>query len=99
MADHNVTSTDVRSEFSLWLNRVNLAGDRVLIVRHGRLLAALVSPQELEKLDGKPAGHDPEEFFALLKESVKAKNYCARCESFIHRGPSASPTTPDDKPS
>ena len=100
MAEYNVTTTDVRSEFSLWLNRVNLAGDRVLIVRHGRLLAALVSPQELEKLDGKGGGHEPEEYFALLKESVKARNYCANCESFIHRAPSpvGGAKNPDEKP-
>ena len=89
MAEFNVTATDLRHQFSHWVNRVNLAGDRVLVVRHGRLLAALVSPAELNKLDGQQDAATPDEFLVLLKESVKAKNYCAGCSGFIHRPPAA----------
>ena len=43
-------ASDVRQELSNTLNRVAFAGERVVINRHGKQVAALVSVEDLEFL-------------------------------------------------
>lgn len=46
-----VPSNDVRVRFSMWLNRTEVRGDRVVVLRHGKPVAALVSIADLEKIE------------------------------------------------
>jgi prevent-host-death family protein len=47
----NVTATTVRDSFSETLNRVAFKGDRIILERHGKPVAALVSVEDLELLE------------------------------------------------
>jgi prevent-host-death family protein len=43
--------TDARDNFADLLNKVAYAGDRVLVERHGKPLAAIISAEDLEFLE------------------------------------------------
>lgn len=43
--------TDARDNFAELLNKVAYAGDRVLVERHGKPLAAIISAEDLELLE------------------------------------------------
>jgi prevent-host-death family protein len=46
-----ITATNVRDSFSETLNRVAFKGDRIVLERHGKPVAALVSVEDLELLE------------------------------------------------
>lgn len=46
-----VPVTQARSDLAELVNRVAYSGDRVVLTRHGKPLAALVSPSDLERLE------------------------------------------------
>lgn len=46
-----LTSADARADFSGLLSRAALKGERTSITRHGKVLAAVVSAQDLELLE------------------------------------------------
>lgn len=46
-----VTATELRAAIADLLDRVTRYGERVAIERHGQLVAALVSPEDLELLE------------------------------------------------
>jgi prevent-host-death family protein len=47
--------TQARAELAERVNRVGYTGERILLTRHGRPLAALVPVEDLEVLDRRPA--------------------------------------------
>jgi prevent-host-death family protein len=47
----SITASDARNNMGDLLDRA-IAGDRVVITRHGKRIAALVSARDLEKLEG-----------------------------------------------
>lgn len=46
-----VAATTLRQEFSDILNRVVYGGERIAVERHGKTVAALVNPDDLELLE------------------------------------------------
>lgn len=47
--------TQARAELAELVNRVGYTGERILLTRHGKPLAALVPVEDLEALDRSPA--------------------------------------------
>lgn len=47
--------TQARAELAELVSRVGYSGERILLTRHGRALAALVPVDDLEKLERPPA--------------------------------------------
>lgn len=95
MTDHDVTATELHDHLSECLSRVAFTRERLCVLRHGKVVAVLLSPDDAENLfaaaraaPDAAAGvpREPEEDWALLTRSVKARNYCARCEQLIDRG-------------
>jgi prevent-host-death family protein len=50
-----ISVTQARAELADLVSRVGYSGERVLLTRHGRPLAALVSVADLESLERRPA--------------------------------------------
>jgi prevent-host-death family protein len=48
--------TQARAEFAELVNRVVYGGERIVVTRHGRPLAALVPAEDLERLEQADAG-------------------------------------------
>lgn len=55
--------TEARADFAELVNRVGYGGERIAVTRHGRRLAALVSADDLDRL---------EELDAAAEEPVRA---------------------------
>jgi antitoxin (DNA-binding transcriptional repressor) of toxin-antitoxin stability system len=51
MARFEVTATDLHDQLSACLNGVAYRGDRLHVVRHGRVVAVVISPDEALRLD------------------------------------------------
>ena len=49
-ADQEIPVTQARAAFADLVNRVGYGGERIVVTRHGRPLAALVSAADLERL-------------------------------------------------
>lgn len=49
-ADHTVSATEARDKLSEILSHTQYAGDRTVLTRHGKPVAALVSMRDLEAL-------------------------------------------------
>jgi prevent-host-death family protein len=47
----DIPVTQARSDLAELVNRVAYSGERVVLTRHGKPLAALVSPADLERLE------------------------------------------------
>jgi len=62
-----VSSAQAKAEFSALVARVAYGGEHVIIERHGKAVAALVSIADLERIEGDlaPSGK-PQGFFALV---------------------------------
>jgi hypothetical protein len=59
-----------------------LCGDRLLVVRHGRLLGVIISPADYDRLDQPAAAappHDADELWEMLRQSTAARRLCAKC--------------------
>jgi prevent-host-death family protein len=50
MADERVGTHEAKTHLSEYVNRVRYAGERIVIERHGKPVAALVSTEDLERL-------------------------------------------------
>jgi prevent-host-death family protein len=48
--DYSVPVTQARAEFADLINRAAYGHERIVITRHGRVIAALISAEDLEKL-------------------------------------------------
>lgn len=58
MADESVGTHEAKTHLSEYLNRVRYAGERIVIERHGKPIAALVSTEDLERLEALPASQE-----------------------------------------
>ncbi|HEX5040698.1 MAG TPA: type II toxin-antitoxin system prevent-host-death family antitoxin [Candidatus Limnocylindria bacterium] len=60
--------SEARESFSTTLNRVAFGGERVVLTRHGRRIAAVVPIEDLELLESLEDARDLEEVRAALAE-------------------------------
>lgn len=58
-----------KNQFSDLLRRAEYAGERVVVHRHGKPVAAIVSTQDLERLQALEDGDDVRDAVAALKEA------------------------------
>lgn len=68
MASERVGTYRVKTHLSEYLNRVRYGGERIVIERHGKPVAALVSTQDLERIEA-PSEDDEERFHRALAEA------------------------------
>ncbi|MEU3029734.1 type II toxin-antitoxin system Phd/YefM family antitoxin [Streptomyces incarnatus] len=79
---YEIPVTQARAELADLINRVVYGGERVVVTRHGKPLAALVSAADLARLDALDAAEEPGE------EQVASSVSRIR-ESAVHEVPSA----------
>ena len=63
-----IPATTVRDSFSETLNRVAYKGERIVLERHGKAVAALVSVEDLELLESLEDRLDAEAVLAAREE-------------------------------
>ena len=54
IADEWVGTHEAKTHLSEYLNRVHYGGERIVIERHGKPVAALMSTEDLERLESSP---------------------------------------------
>lgn len=69
MAINRVPASKARERFADILNEVSVRGDRIVLERHGKTVAALISVTDLELLEALEDRFDVEEAKAALLES------------------------------
>jgi len=67
------TATKARNEFSKLLNKVSKQGEPVAISRRGKIVAGLVSPEDLEYIQRLRAKEDAEDIRAADKAMKEYK--------------------------
>lgn len=68
MPDEHVGTHEAKTHLSEYLNRVRYGGERIVIERHGKPVAALVGVEDLERLGSSPEGPE-ERYRRALKEA------------------------------
>lgn len=66
MAEHRIS--DARGSFSTTVNRVAFGGERVILTRHGRRVAAVVPIEDLELIEALEDARDLDEVRAALAD-------------------------------
>ena len=66
MAERRIS--EARGEFSETINRVAYRGERVVLTRHGRRVAAVVPVEDLELLEALEDAHDLDEVREALAD-------------------------------
>lgn len=69
MSNDGIPASEARKNFSDILNRVSVRGDRVVMERHGKSVAAMISMEDLALLEALEDRFDVEEARAALAES------------------------------
>lgn len=69
MSDDQIPASEARRHFSDILNRVSVRGDRVVMERHGKSVAAMISMEDLALFEALEDRFDVEEARAALAES------------------------------
>ena len=69
MASNRLAASKARERFADVLDEVAVKGDRVLLHRHGKNVAALISPDDLELLEALEDRYDVESAREALAES------------------------------
>ena len=69
MATNRLSASKARERFADILNEVSVRGDRIVLERHGKTVAALISVTDLELLEALEDRFDVEEAKAALAES------------------------------
>ena len=67
---HNVNSREIRANFRAYLDHVMKTGDRVLIYRHGKEVAALVCREDFNALE-EAAARSPWEMERRHREAME----------------------------
>lgn len=77
MAEERVGTHEAKTHLSEYLNRVRYGGERIVIERHGKPVAALVSNEDLERLEAPPEVEETaeERYRRGLKEAGIVINY------------------------
>ncbi len=70
MAERRIS--EARGEFSTTINRVAYGGERVVLTRHGKRVAAVVPVEDLELLESLEDAVDIEEARRVLAEGSEA---------------------------
>lgn len=68
MASRTLTASKVRERLSEVLNEVSVRGDRVVLERHGKRVAAVISAGDLDLLEALEDRYDLEEIRRVLAE-------------------------------
>lgn len=68
----SITATLIRERLAEVINKVSVRGDRVLIERHGKPVAALISLEDLELLEKLEDKYDVEEARRILAKTNSA---------------------------
>lgn len=69
MPDNTIPASEARKNFSYLLNQVSARGDRVVMERHGKSVAAMISMEDLALLEALEDRYDIEAARAALEES------------------------------
>ena len=69
MANHRLAASKARERFADVLDEVAVKGERILLHRHGKDVAALISPDDLELLEALEDRYDVESARQALAES------------------------------
>ena len=69
MANNRLPASKAREKFADILNEVSVRGDRIVLERHGKGVAALISVNDLELLEALEDRFDVEAAKAALSES------------------------------
>ncbi|CAN5671809.1 hypothetical protein BH24ACT21_BH24ACT21_10440 [soil metagenome] len=68
MANESVGTHEAKTHLSEYLNRVHYRGERIVIERHGKPVAALVGMEDLERLE-EPSESDEDRYRRALEEA------------------------------
>jgi prevent-host-death family protein len=71
MAAERVGTHEAKTHLSEYINRVHYRGERILIERHGKPVAALVSTEDLARLETAPQPAEASYREALEKAGIK----------------------------
>lgn len=69
MSTTRVSASEARERLSHLLNEVSVRGDRVVLERHGKRVAAMISAKDLDLLQALEDRYDLEEMRRVLAES------------------------------
>jgi prevent-host-death family protein len=69
MGTHRLSASKAREKFADVLNEVSVRGERVVLHRHGKSVAALISPDDLALLEALEDRYDVELARQALAES------------------------------
>jgi prevent-host-death family protein len=64
-----ITSRQLRTDLADTLNRVAYAGERVIIERHGKPVAAIVSVEDLASIEAREDAEDIADHIAAMAEA------------------------------
>ena len=69
MAHNRLAASKAREKFADVLDEVSIKGERIVLHRHGKTVAALISPDDLELLEALEDRYDVETVRQALAES------------------------------
>lgn len=69
MSTTRISASEARERLSDLLNEVSVRGDRVVLERHGKRVAAMISAKDLDLLQALEDRYDLEEMRRVLAES------------------------------
>ena len=69
MSTTHISASEARERLSDLLNEVSVRGDRVVLERHGKRVAAMISAKDLDLLQALEDRYDLEEMRRVLAES------------------------------
>jgi prevent-host-death family protein len=91
--------TQARAEFAELINRVVYGGERVVVTRHGRPLVALVSADDLRRLEelGSPTEENVISTVSILRGGSSAEGERQQFGIAAHHRPTDPPHRPDTR--
>ncbi|NGO78587.1 type II toxin-antitoxin system Phd/YefM family antitoxin [Streptomyces sp. YC504] len=91
---YEIPVTQARAELADLINRVVYGGERVVVTRHGKPLVALVSAEDLAKLEALSASEEEPVVSSVSRVATAAPSTAAEQQRFgiaaEHRGHGAS---------
>jgi prevent-host-death family protein len=69
MANERVGTHEAKTHLSEYINRVHYGGERIVIERHGKSVAALVSTEDLARLEESSSSSVEESYRKALEEA------------------------------
>lgn len=87
MANEKVGTHEAKTHLSEYLNRVRYGGERIVIERHGKPVAALVSTEDLARLEEGPSRSAEEKYREALEEAGVRVTWTGEVEETTERVP------------